>query len=93
LSQWTFPQEPSPKAGAEIVSALPLAFPGEPWQEIPNQRDSQINIDKLNWRHHVAANSLQELYAAQSQDLSDAEQQIMKALPKMIQDDSGSSIR
>ena len=33
----------------------------------------------------MAANSLQELYVEQLQDLFDAEQQIIKALPKMIE--------
>ena len=33
----------------------------------------------------MAANSLQELYVEQLQDLYDAEQQIIKALPKMIE--------
>jgi ferritin-like metal-binding protein YciE len=38
-----------------------------------------------SWRLNVAANSFQELYVEQLQDLYDAENQIIKALPKMIE--------
>jgi ferritin-like metal-binding protein YciE len=41
----------------------------------------------------VAANSLQELYVAQLQDFYDAEQQIMKAFPKMIQEAQSDALR
>src|SRR5882724_2283958 len=38
-----------------------------------------------SWRLNVTANSLQELYVEQLQDLYSAEEQIIKALPKMIE--------
>lgn len=42
-------------------------------------------IKLIVWRLQMATNSLQELYVEQLQDLYDAEQQIIKALPKMIE--------
>jgi ferritin-like metal-binding protein YciE len=52
--------------------------------DLSNHSVSRLN-DNISRRLNVAAKSLQELYVEQLQDLYSAEQQIMKALPKMIE--------